>query len=196
MGLAWQRALPLSCCTRSARHSGSQPSRLTRGWRRIARAMASRCIWPPDSWEPPSPRRVASPSGRRSMKSRACFEEWNNEAQRLSCSIVLVALDQPAAQVPLKPHPPPRCWLPRHTSVLAPTCAARAASRTCSRVAPLPKVMLSMMVPLHKGGQGTERFKLAGARAAALHLRMLESRRGPADDANQNAQRTCASSLA
>lgn len=44
----------------------------TRGARSMARATARRCSWPPLSWLPPSPRRVAKPSGKASMNSRAC----------------------------------------------------------------------------------------------------------------------------
>ena len=58
---------------------------LTRGARSMARATARRCSWPPLSWLPPSPRRVAKPSGSASMKSRAAA------ARAAACTCCMLA---------------------------------------------------------------------------------------------------------
>ena len=77
--------------------AGGQPRaaarrRRTRGARSTARAMASRCSWPPLSWEPPSPSRVAKPSGRAWMKSSA----W---AARAAAATASMLAPQPMAML-------------------------------------------------------------------------------------------------
>mmetsp|Transcript_48824 Transcript_48824/g.119554 ORF Transcript_48824/g.119554 Transcript_48824/m.119554 type:complete len:196 (-) Transcript_48824:1440-2027(-) len=88
-----------SCTMRSERVSSADvasSSSSTRGLRRMARAIDTRCFWPPDSCAPPSPRSVSKPSGNLVMKSYAL-------ASLAACSISA----RVTARLPCAPAAPP-----------------------------------------------------------------------------------------